>query len=197
MLEVLGLAELAVLGFASYQDVKTREIDAWVIALLFPPALAAAYLSWSAPLYIMSPILGLVLALAMRLTGSGYADSLAIAALSLFPPFSPVLPTPAVVVLGAGISVLGTSIWLLLVNNRRPCRMTLTQKFTHICITREEALKRSHRYIIGEVKDVEKYKPPERIEGDYVVARYGVPYVAHMALGFALYLALYGLVGPP
>jgi len=57
--------------------------------------------------------------------------------------------------------------------------------------------KRSHRYIIGEVRDVEKYKPPERIEGDYVVARYGVPYVAHMALGFALYLALYGLVGPP
>ncbi|MGC8582629.1 MAG: prepilin peptidase [Thermoproteus sp.] len=196
MLE-LGLAELAVLGLASYQDIKTREIDAWVVALLFPPALAAAYFSRGTPLYLMSPILGLILALAMRLTGSGYADSLTIIALSLFPPFSPVLPTPAVVVLGAGISILGTSIWLFLANRGKPCKMTLAQRLTHICIPREEALRRSHRYIIGEVKDLEKYKPPERIEGDYVLAKYGVPYVAHMALGFALYLALYWILTAP
>lgn len=188
---LLGLSELALLGYASYQDIKSREIDAWIIALMYIPALAAMYLSWRTPLYVMSPILGLILALAMRLTGSGYADSLVVLATSFFPPFLPFLPTPAVVIIGTSISILATMLWIFLSNRGKPCRMTLAQRLTHVCVTREEALRNKHRYIIGQVKDLERYRPPEDIREDYVIAKYGVPYVAHMTLGFALYLVLY------
>lgn len=186
----LALLELAALAYASYQDIKTREIDAWIIAAMYAPALAAAYLSWGKPLYIMSPILGAVLALIMRITGSGYADSLTILATSFFPPPLPYLPTPVIVVMGSSPSIFATVLWLFLSNKGRPCKMTLAERFTHACITREEALKNKHKYIIGQAKDLEKYKAPEDVEGEYVVAKYGLPYVAHMALGFAVYALL-------
>ncbi|MEZ0248671.1 MAG: prepilin peptidase [Thermoproteus sp.] len=194
IVEALGLLELAVLGLASYQDVKSREIDAWVIALLYAPALAAMYFSWREPMYFLSPTLGALLALVMRLTGSGYADSLAILALSFFPPFLPFLPTPAVVVIGTSASVAGTALWLLLTNRGRPCRMSALQRLTHICVSREEVLKAPHRYIIGDVKDLERYMPPKDVRDDYVIAKYGVPYILHLALGFAVYLALYLII---
>ncbi|MEL9989775.1 MAG: prepilin peptidase [Thermoproteus sp.] len=194
IIEALGLLELAILGLASYQDVKSREIDVWVVALLYVPALAAAYFSWREPIYLLSPVLGALLALVMRLTGSGYADSLAILALSLFPPLLPFLPTPAVVVIGTSASVAGTALWLLLTNRGRPCKMSALQKLTHICVSREEVLKAPHRYIIGDVKDLEKYRPPKDVKDDYVVAKYGVPYIVHLTLGFAIYLALYFII---
>ncbi len=187
---LFGLSELALLAYASYQDIKMRELDAWVIAALYAPALAAAYFSWREPLYAASPILGIVLALAMRISGSGYADSLTILAISFFPPPLPYLPTPAIVVMGTGLSILATSLWLFLSNRGRPCEMTLIERFTHVCISREEALRNKHKYILGRVKDLEKYKPPESIDDEFVVAKYGVPYVAHMTFGFALYMLL-------
>ncbi|MBP1449314.1 MAG: prepilin peptidase [Thermoproteus sp.] len=185
----LSLAELALLAIAAYQDIKTREIDMYLIILIFIPSLFSFYLYYKIPLYFLSPLLGAILALVMRLTGSGYADSLVLLAISFFPPPVPFMPTPAVVVAGSSAPALATTLWLALRNRGMPCELSLLQRLTHVCASREEVLKHPHRYIIGDVKDLEHYTPPE-VKEEYVVARYGVPYVAYLAVGFSLYVLL-------
>lgn len=190
MIKALILAELVLLSIAARQDLKTREIDVWIVLAMYLPAALAAYLSWTAPLYLMSPVLGAMLALAMRAMGAGYADSLALLAISLFPPPVPYFPTPAVVVMGTAFSIVGTMLWLYYLNSRRPCRMTPLQRLTHVCVSRDELLRGGVKYIVGDVHDLEKYRPPADVDEEYVVAKYGLPYLAHLAVGFAIYTAL-------
>lgn len=186
--QAAALAELIPLAIAAWQDVKRREIDIVVIAAMYVPAAIALYYSFR-PVYILSLGLGAILAAVMRATGSGYADSLAILALSLFPPPFIFLPTPAVIIIGTLIPLVGTALWLALANRGRPCKMTWSQRLTHICVRREEVLRHPYRYIVGDAEDLERYTPPREIEGEYVLAKYGAPYVAYLAVGYLLYLA--------
>lgn len=69
--------------------------------------------------------------------------------------------------------------------------MSLLEKLTHICISREEFVKNPLKYIVGEVKDLEKYNPRNvEIRESWIKAKYGVPYLVYLAAGFWVYIAL-------
>lgn len=173
---------------AALQDVKTREIDPRIFLAAAAPAAALIYLNWGNPLYFFSLAVGASLALLMRALGSGYADSIALALISAAPPML-FLPTPFVVVMAGSALLPATMLWLFLNNRRRPCRMSALEKITHICVTREEFAKNPLKYIVGEVKDMEKYDPTAaRVEGQWIKAKYGLPYLVYLAVGYWVYL---------
>lgn len=191
MIEAALLAIAAVLTLAAWQDVKTREIDAKILLALAPPAAYLVYTHWGDPLYYFSLALGLVLAAVMRILGSGYADSIAIAAVATAPPISPLLVTPLVVVAGGSALLPPTLVWLYAKNRKRPCAMSTLERITHICISKEEFRKNPLKYVVGDVKDMEKYDPKKvQIHADWIKAKYGLPYLAYLAAGYWVYLAL-------
>ncbi|MEM1806567.1 MAG: prepilin peptidase [Pyrobaculum sp.] len=189
--EIAILALATFLTIAAVQDIKTREIDWKILLTLAPPAAYLLYAHWGDPLYFFSLALSVLLSIVLRLLGSGYADSIAIATVGTAPPLSPLLLTPMVVVVGGSMLLPVTMTWLYLKNRKRPCPMSLLEKLTHICISREEFVKNPLKYIVGEVKDLEKYNPRNvEIRESWIKAKYGVPYLVYLAAGFWVYVAL-------
>jgi len=187
---ILEFATLAILIYASLQDVRTREIDSRVILSMFVPASIFAAENLDNYVYWISPIAGALLAMFMRMKGSGYADSLAILALGFSPPVAPYLPTPLLVVLGSTAGVASTALWLYNENSKRPCRMKLWQKFAYVCASREEVAKYPHRYIIGEAEDLEKYEFRTHVDEEWVIAKYGAPYLLYVCIGYSIYVVI-------
>jgi len=150
-------AELALgafLSVAAWQDLKTREVDVWLFAAMALPAALLAWANWGNPFYYISLAAGILLALFMRALGTGYADSLALAAVSTAPP-PPFLPTAFVVVIASAALLPATALWLYYRNRGRPCKMSLVEGLTHVCISGaeyREALARgaAFKYIVGE-----------------------------------------------
>jgi preflagellin peptidase FlaK len=62
--------------------------------------------------------------------------------------------------------------------------MKTLERLMHICASPEEFAKNPVKYVVGDVKDHEKYDPPMK-------AKYGLPYVFHLAAGFWIYVALF------
>ncbi len=192
MLDALAVIALGIaLTVASWQDLKTREIHYVVLAAGALPALYLVIQNLNSPFYLFSFGLGLALAIVMRILGSGYADSIAITLIGSAPPLLPFLPTPFVAVI-AGSFLLPLQIaYLYLLNSKRPCKMSPLEKLTHICISKEEFLKNPLKYIIGNVKDVEKYDPSNvEITEEWIVAKYGLPYLVYLTMGYWVYVAL-------
>lgn len=186
---VVALAALLVV--AAWQDLRTREIDVKIFAAMTPFAALLVVDNWGSIFYFFSLGVGLLLALLMRVFGSGYADSLAMAAISTAPPLLPFLPTPFVAVAAGAPLLLATMAWLYLLNRRRPCKMTRAEMLTHICVSREEFLRNPLKYVVGDVRDMERYDPSKVEVRDWVKAKYGVPYIVYLAVGFAAYTFLY------
>ena len=180
----LGLALTA----AAWQDVKTREIDVGIFAAAGATAAVLMWLNWGNPLYTLSLAVGALLALLTRLSGAGYADSTALALISTAPPIA-FIPAPFTAVAAGSVLLPATMLWLYVKNRGRPCRMGALEKLTHICVSPEEFAKNPVKYVVGDVKDLERYDPP-MIEG-WVKAKYGLPYVLHLAAGFWIYVALF------
>lgn len=118
VLLALGLA----LAAAAWQDVKTREIDFRIFAAAGVAAVVLMWLNWGSPLYMFSLVLGAALALLTRLTGSGYADSLALALISTAPPLA-FLPALFIAVAAGAVLLPATMLWLYVKNRGRPCEM--------------------------------------------------------------------------
>lgn len=191
MLDRLAIVVLAAaLIGAAVQDVKSREVDIWWFAAGAVPAALLVYISWGKPMYFFSLGVGLLLALLMRILGSGYADSLALALISTAPPLVPWMPTAFLVIMAGSVLLPVQMAWLHRINSGRPCQMRGFEKLTHICVSRREYEKNPVKFIMGDVGDVERYKPPPA-QGDWIKAKYGLPYLAYLALGFAIYMALY------
>ncbi len=185
--EVAVLTIGALLSLATWQDVKTREIDAWIFAAAAVPAAVLNYLNWHNPLYLFSLAVGAVLALLTRLLGSGYADSLALVSISVAPPIA-LLPAPFIAVTAGSLLLPATMLWLYLKNRGRPCKMRTLERLTHICISRDEFIKNPLKFIVGDVKDVERYDPAKvEIQG-WVKAKYGLPYLLHLTVGYWVYV---------
>jgi preflagellin peptidase FlaK len=68
--------------------------------------------------------------------------------------------------------------------------MGTLEKLTHICVSPEEFAKNPVKYVVGDVKDLEKYDPSMEIKG-WVKAKYGLPYIFHLAVGFWIYVTLF------
>jgi len=186
MIQEAALLALALaLTAAAWQDVKTREIDVIIFAIAAVPAAVLMWLNWGNPLYTLSLVLGAALALLMRLTGSGYADSIALALISTAPPIA-FLPAPFIAVMAGAVLLPATMLWLYVKNRGRPCEMKTLEKLTHICVSPEEFAKNPLKFIVGDAKDLEKYAPPE-VKG-WVKAKYGLPYILYLAVGFWIYL---------
>lgn len=192
MIEALGvLGVAAALTAAALQDLKTREIDARIFALGAPPAALLIALNWGSPLYLFSLGVAAALALLMRLLGAGYADSISALLIGAAPPPLPFLPTPFVVVI-AGSALLPAHVAYLYLRNRgRPCEMTTAEKLTHICVSAEEFKENPLKYIVGDVRDMEKYDPPSEPGGQWIKAKYGIPYVVYLAVGYWIYVAIW------
>jgi len=183
----------ALLSIAAWQDLKTREVDVWLFVAMALPAAFLAWANWGNPFYYISLAAGILLALFMRALGTGYADSLALAAVSTAPPPLPFLPTAFVVVIASAVFLPATALWLYYKNRGRPCKMSLAERLTHICVSRaeyEEALARgtAFKYIVGEERDMERYKPPEPPREEWIKAKYGIPYLVYLAAGYWAYL---------
>jgi preflagellin peptidase FlaK len=174
---------------AAWQDVKTREIDVRIFAAGGAAAAVLMWLNWGNPLYTLSLAVGALLALLTRLSGTGYADSIALALISTAPPIA-FLPASFTAVIAGSVLLPATMLWLYVKNRGRPCRMSALEKLTHICVSPEEFAKNPVKYVVGDVKDLEKYDPPMEIKG-WVKAKYGLPYVLHLAVGFWVYVALF------
>ncbi len=185
--EVAVLAIGALLSLATWQDVKTREIDAWIFAAAAVPAAVLIYLNWHNPLYLFSLAVGAVLALLTRLLGSGYADSLALVLISAAPPIA-FLPTPFIAVTAGSLLLPATMLWLYLKNRGRPCKMRTLERLTHICISRDEFIKNPLKFIVGDVKDVERYDPAKVEVQGWVKAKYGLPYLLYLTVGYWVYV---------
>ncbi|MEZ0318721.1 MAG: prepilin peptidase [Pyrobaculum sp.] len=192
MIDAVAVVALALLfATAAWQDLRTREIDVKIFAAMAPLAALLVVENWGSPFYFFSLGVGLLLALLMRVFGSGYADSLAMAAISTAPPLLPYLPTPFVVVISGTPLLLATVLWLYLLNRRRPCKMTRFEMLTHICVSRQEFLRNPLKYVVGDVRDMEHYDPSKVEIKDWVKAKYGVPYVVFLAAGFAVYTLIF------
>jgi len=151
----LGLALTA----AAWQDVKTREIDVGIFAAAGASAAVLMRLNWGNPLYTLSLAVGALLALLTRLSDAGYADSTALALISTAPPTA-LLPAPLVAVAAGSVLLPATMLWLYAKNRGRPCKMKTLERLTHICASPEEFAKNPVKYVVGGVKDHEKYDPP-------------------------------------
>jgi preflagellin peptidase FlaK len=179
------------LAVAARQDVRTREVDARVLAAAAAPAALLIYLNHGDPPYLASLALGLAIALAARLLGAGYADSIALAAVSAAPPVCS-LPAAFIAVAAGSAALPAIMLRLYATNRRRPCRMTALEMLTHVCVSREELARSPLKYIVGSVRDVERYDPGSvRVDAEWVKAKYGVPYVLLIALGYWAYAAVY------
>ena len=187
--EAAILALALALTVAAWQDVKTREIDVRIFAAAGVAAIVLMWLSWDNPLYTFSLAVGAILALLTRLSGAGYADSIALALISTAPLIA-FLPAPFIAVMAGSVLLPATVLWLYVKNRGRPCRMDALEKLTHICVSPEEFAKNPVKYVVGDVKDLEKYDPSMEIKG-WVKAKYGLPYVLHLAVGFWVYVALF------
>ena len=192
MTDVVAVVALAaLLVVAAWQDLRTREIDVKIFAAMMPFAALLVVDNWGSFFYFFSLGVGILLALLMRVFGSGYADSLAMAAISTAPPLLPFLPTPFVAVAAGTPLLLATMAWLDLLNRSRPCEMTRAEMLTHICVSREEFLRNPLKYVVGDVRDMERYDPSKVEMRDWVKAKYGVPYIVYLAVGFSAYTLLY------
>ena len=181
------LAVGALLSLAAWQDVKTREVDAWIFAAAAVPAAVLICLNWRNPLYLFSLAVGAVLALLARRLGWGYADSLALALIGAAPPAAS-LPAPFTAVAAGSLLLPATMLWLYLKNRGRPCEMKTLERLTHVCISRDEFIKNPLKFIVGDVKDVERYDPAKvEIQG-WVKAKYGLPYLLHLTVGYWVYV---------
>jgi preflagellin peptidase FlaK len=187
--EVAVLALGLALTAAAWQDVKTREIDVRIFAAAGAAAAVLMWLNWGNPLYTFSLAVGALLALLTRLSGAGYADSIALALISTAPPIA-FLPAPLVAVTAGSALLPATMLWLYVKNRGRPCRMGALERLTHICVSPEEFAKNPVKYVVGDIKDLEKYSPSMEIKG-WVKAKYGLPYVLHLAVGFWIYVVLF------
>jgi len=49
-------------------------------------------------------------------------------------------------------------LWLYAKNRGRTCKMKTLE--THICVSPEEFAKNPVKYVVGDIKDLEKYDPP-------------------------------------
>jgi preflagellin peptidase FlaK len=194
MIQEAALLTLALaLTAAAWQDVKTREIDVRIFAAAGVAAAVLMWLNWGNPLYIFSLAVGAILALLTRLLGTGYADSIALALISTAPPIA-FLPAPFIAVMAGSVLLLATMLWLYVKNRGRPCRMSTLEKLTHICVSPEEFAKNPVKYVVGDVKDLEKYDPSRVEIKGWVKAKYGLPYVLHLAVGFWIYASLFLLL---
>jgi preflagellin peptidase FlaK len=146
-------------------------------------------LNWHSPLYLFSLAVGAVLALLTRLLGSGYADSLALALISTAPPMA-FLPAPFIAVMAGSLLLPATMLWLYLKNRGRPCKMKTLERLTHICVSREEFAENPLKFIVGDVKDMERYDPAKVEVQDWVKAKYGLPYLLPLTLGYWAYVLL-------
>ncbi len=193
MIEALGVAAIgAVLTAAAVQDLKSREIDARIFAAGALPAALLVALNWGSPLYLFSLGVAAALALLMRLLGSGYADSISMALIGAAPPPLPFLPTPFVAVM-AGSALLPAHVaYLYLKNRKRPCKMTLAERLTHICVSIEEFRRSPLKYVVGDVRDMERYDPSKlELRDRWIKAKYGLPYVVYLAAGYWAYVAIW------
>ncbi|NAZ34463.1 MAG: prepilin peptidase, partial [Pyrobaculum sp.] len=181
--EAAVLAIGALLSLAAWQDVKTREIDVKIFAAAAVPAAVLISLNWHSPLYLFSLAVGAVLALLTRLLGSGYADSLALALISTAPPLA-FLPAPFIAVMAGSLLLPATMLWLYLKNRGRPCKMKTLERLTHICVSREEFAENPLKFIVGDVKDMERYDPAKVEVQGWVKAKYGLPYLLSLTLGY-------------
>jgi len=191
MIQEAALLALALaLTAAAWQDVKTREIDVRIFAAAGVAAVALMWLNWGNPLYTFSLAVGALLALLTRLLGTGYADSIALALISTAPPIA-FLPAPFIAVMAGSALLPATMLWLYVKNRGRPCEMDALEKLTHICVSPEEFIKNPVKYIVGGVKDLEKYDPSRVEIKGWVKAKYGLPYLLYLAVGFWIYVALF------
>ena len=194
MIQEAALLTLALaLTAAAWQDVKTREIDVRIFAAAGVAAAVLMWLNWGNPLYTFSLAVGAILALLTRLLGTGYADSIALALISTAPPIA-FLPAPFIAVMAGSVLLLATMLWLYVKNRGRPCRMGTLEKLTHICVSPEEFAKNPVKYVVGDVKDLEKYDPSRVEIKGWVKAKYGLPYILHLAVGFWIYASLFLLL---
>jgi preflagellin peptidase FlaK len=194
MIQEAALLTLALaLTAAAWQDVKTREIDVRIFAAAGVAAAVLMWLNWGNPLYTFSLAVGAILALLTRLLGTGYADSIALALISTAPPIA-FLPAPLIAVMASSVLLLATMLWLYVKNRGRPCRMGTLEKLTHICVSSEEFAKNPVKYVVGDVKDLEKYDPSRVEIKGWVKAKYGLPYILHLAVGFWIYASLFLLL---
>jgi preflagellin peptidase FlaK len=190
MIQVAAVLAIgALLSLAVWQDVKTREIDVKILAAAAVPAAVLISLNWHSPLYLFSLAVGAVLALLTRLLGSGYADSLALALISTAPPLA-FLPAPFIAVMAGSLLLPATMLWLYLKNRGRPCKMKTLERLTHICVSREEFAENPLKFIVGDVKDMERYDPAKVEVQDWVKAKYGLPYLLSLTLGYWAYVLL-------
>ncbi|MCX8136492.1 prepilin peptidase [Pyrobaculum aerophilum] len=189
--EAAVIALGVVLAAASWQDVRTREIDAWIFAVGALPAAALIYMNFPYPFYLFSLAVSLVLASVMRFLGSGYADSIAMALIGSAPPVPP-FPTAFIVILAGSVLLPVHMVHVYLANRGKPCEMTSLEKLTHICISKEEFHKNPTKYIVGEVRDVEKYDPRRlEVREQWIKAKYGLPYLLYLTVGYWIYVILY------
>jgi preflagellin peptidase FlaK len=194
MIQEAALLTLALaLTAAAWQDVKTREIDVRIFAAAGVAATVLMWLNWGNPLYTFSLAVGAILALLTRLLGTGYADSIALALISTAPPIA-FLPAPFIAVMAGSVLLPATMLWLYVKNRGRPCRMSTLEKLTHICVSPEEFAKNPVKYVVGDVKDLEKYDPSTVEIKGWVKAKYGLPYLLHLAVGFWIYASLFLLL---
>ena len=187
--EVAVLALGTSLSLAAWQDVKTREIDAKIFAAAAVPAAVLVWLNWQSPMYLFSVSVGIVLAVLTRLLGSGYADSIALVLIGAAPPIR-FFPALFIVIIAGSFLLPATMIWLYLKNRNRPCKMTTLEKLTHLCVSQEEFLKSPYKFIVGEVKDLERYDPAKVKIGGWIKAKYGLPYLLYLATGYWAYVLL-------
>jgi preflagellin peptidase FlaK len=188
--EAAILALALALTAAAWQDVKTREIDVRIFAAAGVVVAVLVWLSWGNPLYTFSLAVGAILALLTRLSGAGYADSIALALISTAPPTA-FLPAPFTAVAAGSVLLPATMLWLYVKNRGRSCRMDALEKLTHICVSPEEFAKNPVKYVVGDVKDLEKYDPSRVEIKGWVKAKYGLPYILHLAVGFWIYVTLF------
>jgi preflagellin peptidase FlaK len=194
MIQEAALLTLALaLTAAAWQDVKTREIDVRIFAAAGVAAAVLMWLNWGTPLYTFSLAVGALLALLTRLLGTGYADSIALVLISTAPPIA-FLPAPFIAVMAGSVLLPATMLWLYVKNRGRPCRMGTLEKLTRICVSPEEFAKNPVKYVVGDVKDLEKYDPSRVEIKGWVKAKYGLPYILHLAVGFWIYTSLFLLL---
>jgi preflagellin peptidase FlaK len=194
MIQEAALLTLALaLTAAAWQDVKTREIDGRIFAAAGVAAAVLMWLNWGNPLYTFSLAVGALLALLTRLLRTGYADSIGLALVSTAPPIAFLLALFIAVIAGS-VLLLATMLWLYVKNRGRPCRMGTLEKLTHICVSPEEFAKNPVKYVVGDVKDLEKYDPSRVEIKGWVKAKYGLPYILHLAVGFWIYASLFLLL---
>jgi preflagellin peptidase FlaK len=178
----LGLALTA----AAWQDVKTREIDVRIFAAAGATAAVLMWLNWGNPLYTFRS--GGPPRLVDAAVGAGYADSTALALISTAPPVA-LLPAPFIAVMAGSVLLPATMLWLYVKNRGRPCR-DAGEADPHMRLARgicekPGEIRRRRRQRPGEVRPIQS--------GDkrLVEAKYGLPYVFHLAVGFWVYVALF------